>query len=103
MTTLEASDTRHGMWYGLAALLILVAVVVAFALTPKAKQRRKTRRRERTITQLKHEYARLLQMPPKAARETTARVLREMARDYPDRSPEWHLRKLISDLQRHRQ
>lgn len=90
------------MWLGVVLALIVIAVLIAWAFSPQAKRQRRANRKQRNLSQLRREYARMLQLPPHAASEQVNRVMREMARDYPDRSAEWHLRKLISDLQRDR-
>jgi Flp pilus assembly protein TadB len=90
------------MWFGVALAGLLILTFVLWSQSPKARRARRARQRQTNLTRLRREYARLLHLPPTASTETVNRVLREMARDYPDRSAEWHLRKLISDLQRDR-
>ena len=90
------------MWIGVALVCLLIVGFVVWSQTPKARRQRRTHKRQRTMARLRREYARLLHLPPRASQETVNRVMREMARDYPERSPEWHLRKLIADLQRDR-
>jgi hypothetical protein len=80
-------------------LLIVVGVVVMARRAPGSSG---GRRRPRGLAGLRREYARLLQMPLKAAHATTDRVLSEMERDYPGRSTKWLLQKMIADLERDR-
>jgi hypothetical protein len=82
--------------------LMLVVAAAVTALAVFAYLFRPARRRKVRMDQLRRQYLRLLQMPPAVAQATLDRVLGEMKRQYPQRTPQWHLKRMISDLERDR-